>query len=193
MGDWNIINRDERTQLKNRNTCSPTKQQLLDLARSSLDNEGQGSGPPRTSTPKVHSKTEEYRKNLQDTVREVDSLSASINQLELSDSDEELDDEILLNDFTITLGALMPTAMEGTYQNRLDLMMDLTRKTGEVFMRKSRRLAKLAPERREEIEDKTERRRLHWKTKVDDMERELQKKDPKNDEDDSRKENDDKF
>jgi hypothetical protein len=190
--DWNIFNKDERTQLKNRNTWSPTKQQLLDLARSSLDNEGQGSGPPRTSTPKVNSKTE-YRKNLQDTVREVDSLSASINQLEISDSDEELDDEILLNDFTITLGALMPTAMEGTYQNRLDLMMDLTRKTGEVFMRKSRRLAKLAPERREEIEDKTERRRLHWKTKVDDMERELQKKDPKNDEDDSRKENDDKF
>ena len=150
----------------------------------------EGSGLPKTSTPKVHSKTEEYRKNLQDMVREVDSISASINQLELSDSDEELEDEILLNDFTLTLGALMPTALEGTYQNRLGLMMDLTRKTGEVFLRKSRRLAKLAPERREEIEDKTERRRLHWKTKVDDMERELKKKDPKNDEDDSLKEND---
>ena len=192
--DWNIFNKDERTQLKNRNTWSPTKQQILDLARSSLDNEGQGSGPPRTSTPKVNSKTEEYRKNLQDNVREVDSLSASINQLQVESSDnEELDDEILLNDFTTTLGALMPTAMEGTYQNRLDMMMDLTRKTGEVFMRKSRRLAKLAPERREEIENKTERRRLHWKSKLDDLERELQKKDPKNDEDDNRKENDDQF
>jgi hypothetical protein len=185
--DWNIFNPIEREKLKQRQNWSPSKSQLLELARSNLENDVPTSRPTRTSTPRLNSRTEEYRRNLQENVEEVDELSATIRKLQLEGTDdEELQDDLVMNDFTTTLGHLMPSILEGTYQERLSVVMDLSRKTEEVVTRKSRRLAKLQPEKLAEMENKREKRRLEWKLRLDKLEKEYQRKPRSSDEDDQK-------
>jgi hypothetical protein len=183
--DWNIFTPLDRQQL--RKNWSPSKTSLLEMAKYNLEHDV----PAMTSTPMHESRTEEHRRNIAANVEEVDILSETIKKLQLEETDDEaVQDDMIMMDLTTTLGRTMPSILEGTYEERLSIVMDLSRKTEEVVTRKSRRLAHLQPEKLLEMENKREKRRLEWKIKLDKIERQYQRKPKSDDEDDNQKETD---
>ena len=128
-----------------------------------------------------------FLENMQSLEESQAALNSQLQQLELSE-DPEGDSDIL--ELTSHLAQIGSELVEGSYATRVQLMKSLTGRTGAIIQKKSRRLAGLAPEKREllRIRNPRERRHLMIEEEEEQSRIESNQSSPKPKEDDRRDE-----
>ena len=71
------------------------------------------------------------------------------------------EDEQRMLDSTTDIARTMPNILEGTYDERLETVLRLSKSSPEILTKKSRRLAGLKPTP-SELKDAKEQKRLEW-------------------------------
>ena len=99
-----------------------------------------------------------FIENMRSLEESQAALNSQIQQLEL-DEDPEGDSDIL--ELTSHLAQIVSELVEGSYATRVQMMKTLTNQTGAIIQKKSRRLAGLAPEKRELLRIRNPRERRH--------------------------------
>ena len=99
-----------------------------------------------------------FIENMQSLEESQAALNSQLQQLEL-DEDPEGDSDIL--ELTSHLAQIGSELVEGSYATRVQMMKTLTNRTGAIIQKKSRRLAGLAPEKRELLRIRNPRERRH--------------------------------